>query len=285
MFSPISYLDKTQARYTSALTSYDLLKALALLLMFVDHVGYFFYPDESWFRIIGRFSVPIWFFLIGYAGTRKVQGTIWLGAIVLAFSNYITGEYLLPLNILFMLAISRIYIDALMVSSLKSYEAFAGLFFLLFFLTLPTIFMFEYGTMGMMFAAYGYLRAHKDILKIHSLAYFGFLFAIALFYCVMSGVFIASVNYAQMYTLFGGMALLMLVLYLFKPKNFEKISEKVGVLFAPIKLMGRHTLLLYVTHLIFLRLIMIGQGDPRFGFFEFKIMPPEMLKLMQGLIG
>ena len=62
---------------SSYLTSYDLLKTLALVLMVIDHIGYFFYPEEMWWRVLGRLSVPIWFFLIGYANARDCFG-LWL---------------------------------------------------------------------------------------------------------------------------------------------------------------------------------------------------------------
>ncbi len=41
------------------LTSYDLLKTLAVILMIIDHVGHHFFPDEMWFRVVGRLCVPI----------------------------------------------------------------------------------------------------------------------------------------------------------------------------------------------------------------------------------
>lgn len=45
---------------------YDLLKAIAILLMIVDHVGYFFFPEFTILRVIGRISMPLFLFLVGY---------------------------------------------------------------------------------------------------------------------------------------------------------------------------------------------------------------------------
>ena len=47
------------------ITSYDLFKTLALVLMIADHIGFYFYPNELWLRAFGRLSAPMWLFLIG----------------------------------------------------------------------------------------------------------------------------------------------------------------------------------------------------------------------------
>ena len=68
----------------TAITSYDLFKTLAVATMLIDHVGIYFFPDELWFRVIGRLSFPIWLFLetimltplaLGYLITLGVNGT------------------------------------------------------------------------------------------------------------------------------------------------------------------------------------------------------------------
>ena len=48
------------------------LKLLAVVLMVVDHIGFFLYPQYTILRIIGRLSFPLFGFLIanGYKYTR-----------------------------------------------------------------------------------------------------------------------------------------------------------------------------------------------------------------------
>jgi hypothetical protein len=55
------------------LTSYHL-KLLAAATMVVDHIGVVFYPDEIWFRIVGRISFPlfVWLLVQGEAHTKDV---------------------------------------------------------------------------------------------------------------------------------------------------------------------------------------------------------------------
>lgn len=43
-----------------------MLKALALLTMVIDHVGFLFFPEQEWMRAVGRLTMPIF----GYAIAR-----------------------------------------------------------------------------------------------------------------------------------------------------------------------------------------------------------------------
>jgi len=72
-------------------TSYDVWKTLAVLLMIIDHIGAYFLPDEQGLRILGRLCVPIWFFLVGYAQSRDLSWRLWAGVAILSISNYIGG--------------------------------------------------------------------------------------------------------------------------------------------------------------------------------------------------
>ena len=55
------------------LTNYQI-KLLAAVFMVIDHVGYVFFPDEPAFRVIGRFSFPlfVWLLVQGEQHTRNV---------------------------------------------------------------------------------------------------------------------------------------------------------------------------------------------------------------------
>jgi len=99
---------------SSVLTSYDFLKTAALLLMLVDHVGYYFYPDDVWMRVVGRFSAPVWLFLVGYARSRDLSWRLWAGMLVLAGTNYVAGMAQCPVNILATIIVCRLALDPLM---------------------------------------------------------------------------------------------------------------------------------------------------------------------------
>ena len=73
------------------ITSYDMLKTAAVVLMIIDHIGYFFFPEMPIFRALGRLCVPIWMFLVGYARTREISRELWIGGVILAVSKMAVG--------------------------------------------------------------------------------------------------------------------------------------------------------------------------------------------------
>ena len=118
-------------------TSYDVWKTLAVLLMIIDHIGAYFLPDEQGLRILGRLCVPIWFFLVGYAQSRDLSWRLWAGVAILSISNYIGGQPIFPLTILATIIFIRLILDRFMVMSMRSpkdmFMAFVGVLFFFFF--------------------------------------------------------------------------------------------------------------------------------------------------------
>ena len=147
--------------HTANLTSYDLLKALAVILMIVDHVGVYFYPEDQWFRVFGRMCVPIWFFLIGFARARDIPKIMWIGGAVLALSAFAAGQAVFPLPILFTLAVVRYFIDPVMGRALRMPQTLVGMFFVLFFLSLHSAAVLEYGVLGLLLAMFGFICRHR----------------------------------------------------------------------------------------------------------------------------
>ena len=70
-------------RTPHAVDNTDWLKTAAIILVVVDHIGYFFIEDADWWSVFGRLAAPSFFFLLGYAQTRTVPlHWIWLGVIL-----------------------------------------------------------------------------------------------------------------------------------------------------------------------------------------------------------
>lgn len=61
------------------MSSFDL-KLAAIILMFIDHLGYVFFPTQSVFRLVGRLAFPIFAFQIGigYRHTKNKEKHILL---------------------------------------------------------------------------------------------------------------------------------------------------------------------------------------------------------------
>lgn len=53
----------------------DILKAIAMLSMLIDHIGLLFFPEQDWFRQIGRLAFPLFAFFLAqgfiYTSSRK----------------------------------------------------------------------------------------------------------------------------------------------------------------------------------------------------------------------
>jgi hypothetical protein len=87
----------------------DWLKTAAIVLVFVDHFGHFFVRDDRWWSVFGRLAAPTFFFLIGYAQTRRVPlHWIWLGIILTLLNSWNAGWTWVAPNILFSLAFIRL---------------------------------------------------------------------------------------------------------------------------------------------------------------------------------
>ncbi len=86
------------------------MKTIAYFLMIIDHIGLLFYPDFDWLRLIGRFSLPFYVFMLvqGFSYTRNLDRYLlrllfWAVAsqFVIWFAFGYRGHY----NILFSLAL------------------------------------------------------------------------------------------------------------------------------------------------------------------------------------
>ena len=100
------------ARSTDALRlvdNTDWLKTAAIILVCVDHFGHFFADDDRWWAVFGRLAAPVFFFLMGYAHTRRVPlRWIWLGIILTLLNSWNAGWAWVAPNILLSLALIRL---------------------------------------------------------------------------------------------------------------------------------------------------------------------------------
>ena len=93
---------------------YDYLKVIAILLMIVDHIGYFLYPDMIELRVIWRWSFPLFFMLIGWNKSTRIGGGLIFCALavqgVLRGVSYFKGYDLRQLNILPAVILVKLFI-------------------------------------------------------------------------------------------------------------------------------------------------------------------------------
>ncbi len=254
------------------LTSYDLLKTFAVVFMVVDHVGFYFFPDDNWWRVAGRLCVPVWFFLIGYANSRDLSPRLWAGAVILICSDILAGLYFFPLNILASMLIIRLSIDGLMQRALRSVSHFWAVITMLFLLAIPSGMVFEYGTLGFILAIFGYLLRRRDELKLKykELLNHYFAFSAVAFIGLQSVLF--GFETPQPMALTAGIMVVMGALYMFKPVTLPKLTEKMPRPFTwLLQLAGRRTMEIYVAHLLLFKILGVIYQPERFALLDWDL--------------
>lgn len=277
-------------RYSAnTLTSYDLLKVLAIVLTIVDHAGHHFFPDEMWLRILGRLCVPMWFFLIGYARTEEIPRSLLIGGGVVMASALIAGQYLFPLNILFTFAILRRLRTTIALRATEGPEQLRGWFLLLLFAAVPTGLLSDYGSMGMLFVLHGYIMRRREALRERltdrQIALFaGFSY---LAFGLQQGLMLPSLDAWQAAGLMAGLAGVGMMLHVFKPAEFPRFSKAAGAAGrAVLGFTGRQTLWIYVAHLVLFRAVCMALYPEQYVLLEWHILPPGMMFLLmkKGLL-
>lgn len=244
------------------LTTYDLVKTLAVVLMLVDHVGYFFYPDETWFRVIGRGCLPIWFFLIGYARSRDLGVSLWVGAVLVGIANMTLGGSVFPFNVLFTMIAIRLVLDAVAERMFSHWVWLIAGAALMAFAYLPSAMALEYGTSGLLLALFGYAIRREGELNVPNWLLYVFSAYTLIFFAISQNFLFSSAdpNFGEAQKLatlaiVGGSGLMMTC---FQPLTLPRLSAAVPrFLTAILQIGGRYTMEIYVIHLILFRLISV----------------------------
>jgi hypothetical protein len=135
----------------------DWLKTAAIILVAVDHFGYFFMEDDRWWSVFGRLAAPTFFFFMGYAQTRTVPlRWIWLGFILTLLESWNANWNWVAPNILLSFALirsARPYVKNLLQQ--HGWTAFA--FLISVFLAVLSIAakIVDYGSEGWLWALFG----------------------------------------------------------------------------------------------------------------------------------
>ncbi len=256
-----------------SLTSYDFLKCTALLLMVIDHIGYYFFPDDLTWRAVGRFSAPIWLFLVGYAQSRDLSPKLWIGMIVLLFANYVVGQGILPINILGTIILCRLALDPVMAVIKRTPDMIYPFTALLFFATFITFPAFEYGTSALLLVMVGYLARNREVMGFNKDQLLQFAGIAVLCYGFYEGVLFFSFDMVTRGLVIFGLVCLMIALTGFRRREYPALTEKLPApLGGLIRLGGRRTLEFYVLHLLIFKAMALAMGLEGYGLFNFHIL-------------
>ena len=223
-------------------TSYDVVKFLAIILMVVDHLGAFFFPHMTELRMIGRLSAPIWLILAGYANTRDISLMFYVGSTILVVVGLIAGGPIFPLNILVSIIFIRLMIDKLAITTLVDYSSIFKLFVVLAVLVFPLNVLMDYGSAAFLFALYGFMLRHTSEGINSKCLRAVFACGLVIFYAAYEG-FIFRFNITDTSFVLIGVAGVVAMMSFFRPHNFTNLSNSVPPLItAHIRWLGRHSL-------------------------------------------
>lgn len=147
-------------KYGAGLNSHDLVKFTALVIMTVDHIGFFFFPEEMWWRAIGRITFPVWFFLVGYSRGKQIPKDLAALAAVMILADSVMLYPIFPLNALVSIMACRLLVVWMEKRGRIHGNLFAIYLGCLVWL-IPLDFVFEYGAQAILYAFGGYLVRHR----------------------------------------------------------------------------------------------------------------------------
>lgn len=164
----------------------DLLKIIAIILMIIDHIGYFILTEYSTLRLIGRFSFPLFFIIIGVHHSYRVKRDLLAMAltlqIILSIYRYATGSTSRYLSILANVIIVKVIlhqIETLLITTKNikinkthTYRILSCISLIATSIIPRTAWWLEYGSVSISLWIRGYLlaaRAPPYLIWIHTL--------------------------------------------------------------------------------------------------------------------
>lgn len=150
--------------------------ALGVIAFLIDHTGLYFFTGDLWLRVFRLFAI-VWFLPCGYNAGWRARWHVWAGLGILMISDVVAGVAVMPLSALATIIATRIFIDPVMDIAMKSRRNFIATMAVLTALIPPTAEAMEYGTLGLLFAAVGWLIRHKGhydekIVDLRTFAYY-----------------------------------------------------------------------------------------------------------------
>lgn len=147
-------------RYGHALNTHDSLKIIGIILMIIDHVGQFFFPENLWLRLIGRGAAPLFFFLVGYDNRLRISVALLAYGSILSFTGYLLNGHFW-INILLNFVLIDRFLHLLPPERLNNANRL--IIFVCIMLITCVIFPYiEYGLAGLLIAFSARLLALKD---------------------------------------------------------------------------------------------------------------------------
>jgi hypothetical protein len=148
-----------------SINSYDIAKFLAIFLMVIDHLGYFFFTEYPLLRGVGRAAFPLFFFLIGYNFKDKLYYNLFVIGSIITVYRYLLTDFT-TLDILISAFITQYFLKLIIK---KNYLTKNNLYVILLAVAIwqiPSQFVFMYGFTCLLFAVAGYTLKNQAQLNV-----------------------------------------------------------------------------------------------------------------------
>lgn len=154
-------------RLTRPFNSWDAVKLFAILVMFVDHLGVFFYrgDEHEWLRAIGRGAAPIFLFLGGYAASFRFKWDLAILALMMSVSDFLLAGHLRTQNILVTILLTRLFFQwwdkkGKVITHPYEWVSGSAIWFI-------TMFITQYGIYGFTFGVCAYAKRRPETYPPH----------------------------------------------------------------------------------------------------------------------
>ena len=235
-------------------------------MVVIGHIGYFFIDDAQWWSVFGRMAAPVFFYLLGYAWSRKIpMHWLMLGFFLTLLDSWNNDWEWMAVNILFSMALIRFSRPGVLALLQRfGWLAFSALIVMLI-VALPFAGeVVDYGSEGWLWALFGLCQrmfvdgssppaSHRnELAKISApVQDWGVMRLIACFFAATIYIWQEQIEFdfssLQLAVVAIGVCLLALGLSLFVrgPSRFQPSGPISGTL----RFLGRHTLEIYVIQL------------------------------------
>jgi TraX protein len=154
-------IDRPATTVSAEPNYYDLLKVVAIAAMIIDHVNDYEGLHSKLLTAVGRIAMPLFLFLVGYNRSTRIRGSLWLALVCIAPLQWELRSTPLPLNILFSVVASRLFFRWGPRFGFMESPQLQVVLSLAVVLSGPMSLVWEYGTIGMLWALYGRLRRER----------------------------------------------------------------------------------------------------------------------------
>ena len=225
------------------LNNVDIWKFFAIITMLIDHIGFFFFPENDYFRAIGRASAPIWLYFVGLHFNKG--NDIKLASFCLAMVAAISFAKGSPdfNNILISIILYKLLLRIFDKNNILEKIHYGAILWLCICLTLITVSMMQYGSVGFMFALCGFMKAKQfsnEKIRIS--------FIITCIFYIALSIATFELNIAQSLITVTLVSFALLKLYHYEFKTF-------GFKSAPIMFLSRYSMEVYFAHYLLFTII------------------------------